>query len=42
MTDGTQLTLQNGGYGTCAVAYQAGFLTIGGKGDNGTHGKVDR
>ena len=37
-----RLTLQNGGDGTCAVAYQTGFLTIGGDGDRGTHGKVDR
>ena len=42
ITDETQLTLQNGGHGTCAVAYQTGFLTIGGAGDSGTHGKVDR
>jgi len=41
----TQFPLQNGGYGTCAVAYQTGFLTIGGtpgEGDSDVHGKVDR
>jgi len=37
-----RVTLQNGGFGTCAVAYQTGFLTIGGFGDSVEHGKVDR
>ena len=45
ITGETQFPLQNGGYGTCAVAYQTGFLTIGGtpgEGDSDVHGKVDR
>ena len=38
-----RLTLRNGGEGTCAVAYQTGFLTIGGVGyPSAYHGKVDR
>ena len=35
-----QLTLQNGGWGTCAVPFKTGFVTIGGCCDY--HGKVDR
>ena len=41
-TDGTEMTLRNGGGGTCAVAYQTGFVTIGGYDGNSYHGKVDR
>ena len=36
-----QLTLQNSGWGTCALPFNTGFVTIGGFG-NGAHGKVDR
>ena len=43
ITGGKQFNLQNGGYGTCAVAYkQTEFVMIGGRGDSGHHGKVDR
>ena len=42
-SDGTELALENGGDGTCAVPYQTGFVTIGGRGDNyAINGKVDR
>jgi len=38
-----QLVLQNNGRGTCALAWEEGFLTIGGyMGKSVWHGKVDR
>ena len=43
ITGGTQFALQNGGGGTCAVAYNlTEFILIGGWGDSGLHGNVDR
>ena len=46
ITGEKRLILQNAGYGTCAVAYKTGFLTIGGLGGAigafADHGKVDR
>jgi hypothetical protein len=41
--DGTQLTLQNSGEASCAVAFNPGFVTIGGDGPQipHIHGKVD-
>jgi len=41
--DGTQLTLQNSGEASCAVAFKTGFVTIGGDGPQipHIHGKVD-
>lgn len=41
---GTQFPLENIGYGTCATAYESGFVMIGGRGGTPTsqHGKVDR
>jgi len=42
--DGTQLTLQNSGEASCAVAFKTGFVTIGGDGPfggDGPIGKVD-
>ena len=43
-TGGTQFSLENIGYGTCASAYESGFVMIGGRGGTPTsqHGKVDR
>ena len=38
---GTQLTLESGGDRTCVVAFQRGFVMIGGYSWT-THGKVDR
>ena len=40
-TGGSQFKLQNGGQGTCALAFRNELVTIGGK-DGQTHGKVDR
>ena len=39
---GKQFALQNGGDQTCAIADQREFTMIGGFGDTGVHGKVDR
>ena len=41
-TGGTVFDLQNGGHATCAVKFQQQLVVIGGKGDSGIHGKVDR
>ena len=39
---GKQFALRNGGDQTCAVSVQHEFTMIGGFGDTGVHGKVDR
>ena len=45
-TGGTQFSLWNIGYGTCASAYESGFVMIGGGRGGSTltshHGRVDR
>ena len=38
----TQLSLQSGGWGMCALPFNTGFVTIGGLGVWPPHGKVDR
>merc|ERR1712130_606849 len=38
---GTEVTLQNGGHATCALAWEDGFVTIGGSQLPNAHGKVD-
>ena len=41
-TGGNVFHLQNGGGATCAVKFQQELVVIGGRGDSGIHGKVDR
>ena len=43
ITGGKKFSLQNGGWGTCAVAFnQSEFVLIGGADRSDIHGKVDR
>ena len=37
-----QMTLQSSGWGTCALPFNTGFVTIGGFSKRDYHGKVDR
>ena len=39
---GTKFDLQNSGEGTCATTFNNNFVAIGGLGNSGYHGKVDR
>ena len=39
---GSPFNLQNGGLGTCAVAYKGELVMMGGRGRSSTHGHVDR